>query len=177
MRQHVRHLYDVECDGYASDPHGSPGPQVVASYFIHRSHRKEGSHIQHPACKVLLSAKVAGMSTITTLKAWLNAATPLEREHLAVEVGTSAQYLFHLGANDDKKYKREPKPELAAAIERETKKMARNSKGRLPVVLRTDLISACRECEFAKKCLGERITASHFPIVVEDHGTEGGSCD
>jgi len=117
------------------------------------------------------------MSTITTLKSFLNAATLGERELLARNVKTSVAYLGHLAVNDDKKYKREPKPELAAAIERETKKMARNSKGRLPVVLRTDLISACRECEFAKKCLGERITASHFPIVVEDHGTEGGSCD
>jgi len=110
------------------------------------------------------------MTTITTLKAWLNAATPAEREHLAAEAGTSAQYLGHLAANDDKQYKREPKPELAANIERVTKAMARSSKGRLPVVYRTDLISACRECEFARKCLGERVTASHFPVVVDSGG-------
>lgn len=105
------------------------------------------------------------MSTITPLKVWLRQATTAERELLATNTGTSAQYLSHLAVNDDKLYKREPKPALAAAIERETKAMAKASKGRLPVVWRTDLVTACRECEFARKCLGERATASEFPIV------------
>ena len=104
-------------------------------------------------------------STITPLKAWLKLATIAERETLAKNVGTSAMYLSHLAVNDDKLYRREPKPALAAAIERETKAMAKASKGRLPVVWRTDLVTACRECEFARKCLGERATASEFPIV------------
>lgn len=110
------------------------------------------------------------MSTITILRAWLRAATAAERELLASRVGTSAQYLLHLAVNDDRAYKREPKPALAAAIERETRLMARASRGRLPVVLRTDLVTACRECEFARKCLGDAALASHFPIVtgVED---------
>lgn len=116
-------------------------------------------------------------ATITTLKAWLRAATQPERQHLADRAGTSVQYLGHLAANKDKKYAREPDPLLAARIEAATKDMNRTSKGRLPIVYRTDLITACRECEFAKRCLGERVTASHFPIVVEDHGSEGGSCD
>lgn len=107
------------------------------------------------------------MSTITPMKAWLNAATTAERELLAKNTGTSAQYLSHIAVNDDKLYKREPKPALAAAIERETKAMAKASKGRLPVVLRTDLVTACRNCEFAQKCLGDRATASQFPIVVD----------
>jgi hypothetical protein len=106
------------------------------------------------------------MNTITPLKAWLNAATTAEREMLAQNVGTSAQYLGHIAVNDDKLYRREPKPALAAAIERETKAMAKISKGRLPVVWRTDLVSACRQCEFARKCLGETAERSEFPIVV-----------
>lgn len=107
------------------------------------------------------------MTTITSLKAWLNAATTAEQSLLADRVGTSRQYLSHIAVNDDKSYKREPKPALAAAIERETKSMAKASKGRLPVVLRTDLVEACRQCEFARKCLGEDvIVRGDFPIVV-----------
>ena len=105
------------------------------------------------------------MSTITPMRAWLKAATPDERETLAKRANTSAAYLAHLAVNDDKAYKREPKIVLAAAIERETKAMAKASKGRLPVVLRTDLVGGCRQCSYAQKCLGERALASEFPIV------------
>ena len=105
-------------------------------------------------------------TTITPMKAWLNAATLAERELLAKNAGTSAQYIAHLAVNDDKLYKREPKPTLAAAIERETKAMAKASKGRLPIVWRTDLVTACRQCEFARKCLGEAAVRSEFPVVV-----------
>ena len=107
------------------------------------------------------------MSSITSLKAWLNAATPAERELMAARAGTSSQYLGHLAASEETNYRREPKPQLAAAIERETKKMAKASRGRLPIVWRTDLVSACRNCEFARKCLGGVVEASYFPIVSE----------
>ncbi len=106
-------------------------------------------------------------TTLTPLKAWLKAATVAEREHLAKATGTSSQYLGHIAVNDDRNYKREPKPALAAAIERETKAMSKASKGRLPVVYRTDLVSACRQCEFARKGLGEDvIVRGDFPVVV-----------
>jgi transcriptional regulator with XRE-family HTH domain len=72
------------------------------------------------------------MTTISTFKAWLRQATRAEQETLAERAGTSAQYLNHIAAGDDSNYKREPKPALAAAIERETKVMAKASKGRLP---------------------------------------------
>lgn len=107
------------------------------------------------------------MTTITKLKAWLNAATTAERETLARNCGTSAQYLAHIAVNDDKAYKREPKPSLAAAIERETRAMSKATKGRLPAVLRTDLVAACRACPYAQKCLGDAATAGEFPIVVD----------
>lgn len=105
-------------------------------------------------------------TTISPLRAWINAATLAERKVLADAVGTSVQYLSHLAVNDDKAYKREPKPGLAALIERETQAMAKASKGRLPVVWRTDLVQACRGCEFARRCLGETAVRSEFPIVV-----------
>jgi len=114
------------------------------------------------------------MTTFTVLKTWLRQATRAEQETLAERAGTSVQYLGHVAAGDDKNYKREPKPALAAAIERETKAMARASKGRLPVVYRTDLNSTCRGCEFARRALGDEVVVrSEFPVVVytpEDRG-------
>jgi hypothetical protein len=105
-------------------------------------------------------------TTITPLQAWLRSATVSEQQTLAERTGTSAQYLRHLAASEDKAYKRVAKAALAAAIERETKAMAKASKGRLPVVRRTDLNSTCRQCEFARKCLGDAVvTAGEFPIV------------
>ena len=41
--------------------------------------------------------------------------------------------------------------------------MAQGQQGPSSVVYRTDLIVACRECEFARKCLGERVTARTSP--------------
>lgn len=106
------------------------------------------------------------MSTLTVLKTWLRAATAAEREQMAQRAGTSVQYLHHLAAGEETNYKREPKPALAAAIERETIAMAKASKGRLPTVYRTDLVSACRACSFAVKCLGQDIVVrGEFPIV------------
>lgn len=116
------------------------------------------------------------MTTITQLKAWLNAATSAEREALAKAVSTSVQYLSHVAVNEDKAYKREPKIPLAAGIERETARMAKQSKGRLPVVLRTDLIEGCRACPYAQKVLGERAVASEF-VIVQGTDSEGGSPD
>lgn len=101
----------------------------------------------------------------TPLSAWLRAATPAERDDLAQRVGTSTQYLGHLAADETKKYKREAKPALAAAIERETLAMSKETRGRLPVVWRTDLNGTCRQCSFAQRCLRDVATRSEFPIV------------
>ncbi len=117
-------------------------------------------------------------TTITPMKAWLNAATTDERELLASRVGTSAQYLFHVAVNEDKAYRREPKLGLAAGIERETKAMHKASKGRLPIVLRTDLVSGCRSCPYAQKALGQDVVVrGEFPIVVAETDSEGGHAD
>lgn len=122
-------------------------------------------------------------STISTMKAWMQAATPAEQELLADRAGTSRAYLYHLAADDSTNYKREPKAALAAAIERETKAMARASKGRLPVVLRTDLNSTCRGCDFARRCLGDAVVASEFQVVTPASlpavaaDSEGGATD
>lgn len=100
------------------------------------------------------------MTTITPMKAWMMAATPAEQETLAEMVGTSRAMLYHYAGGF-----REVSATRGGEIERATKAMAKASKGRLPVVYRTDVVDACRGCEYAQKCLGERALASHFPIV------------
>lgn len=106
------------------------------------------------------------MNNISPLRAWMLAATPDEHRILAERAGTSKAYLHHLAAGEATNYKREPRASLAAAIERETKAMNRASGGRLPIVYRTDLNSTCRQCEFARRCLGDDVvTRSEFQVV------------
>jgi DNA-binding transcriptional regulator YdaS (Cro superfamily) len=101
------------------------------------------------------------MNTISPMKAWMKAATPDEQEALAARVGSSRQMLYFYSNGN-----RVASAERAGQIEEATTAMAKASKGRLPVVLRTDLAPACRGCKYAQKCLGERALASEFPIVV-----------
>lgn len=100
------------------------------------------------------------MKTLTPMKVWMAAATTDEQILLSDRVGTSRQYLYQLAGEH-----RQASAELGASIERETKTMAKASKGRLPVVFRTDLVAACRSCEYAQRCLGARAVVSEFPIV------------
>lgn len=100
------------------------------------------------------------MNTITNFKAWMKAATPDEQEALAQRVGTSRAMLYHYSNGH-----RVASSERAGQIEDVTAAMAKASKGRLPVVLRTDLSPACRSCQYARRCLGERALASEFEIV------------
>ena len=115
------------------------------------------------------------MTTITPIKIWMAAATPDEQELLAQRVGTTRAMLYQYSGGH-----RSASAERAIAIERETKAMHRASKGRLPIVYRTDLSAACRSCEFAARCLGEAVVVrSEFPIVTEADLTEseGGHVD
>lgn len=105
------------------------------------------------------------------------AATPQEQEALAEMVGTSRAMLYHYAGGF-----REVSATRGGQIEQATKAMAKASKGRLPVVYRTDVVEACRQCEYAQKCLGERAVASQFPIVDPRRGeldfeSEGGTAD
>lgn len=101
-------------------------------------------------------------------KLWMKTATTEEQQLLAHRIGSTRSYLYHLSADEDAKYKREPSPELAATIERVTGEMHKASGGRLPIVYRTDLATACRRCEFARKCLGPLAERTDFPIVNAD---------
>jgi hypothetical protein len=100
------------------------------------------------------------MKTISIVKQWMSLATVEEQQLLAERAGTSRGYLYQLAGGH-----RQASAELGAAIERESKFMAKASKGRLPIIYRTDIVAACRACDFAQKCLGERAVVSDFPIV------------
>lgn len=96
-------------------------------------------------------------------KLWMRAAEPAEQQVLADALGTSREYLYQISGGF-----RLCGPERGAQIERETTKMNKASKGRLPVVYRTDLVEACRQCEFAQKCLGAAAVRADFPIVTAE---------
>lgn len=104
-----------------------------------------------------------GMTTtthITPVRAWMSAATVAEQELLAQKAGTSRGMLFQLAGGH-----RQCSADLAGRIEAASAVMAKASKGRLPHIVRTDICAACRSCQYAAKCLGERAVVSDFPIV------------
>lgn len=98
--------------------------------------------------------------TITSIKAWMSAATVAEQETLASAVGTTRGMLYQYAAGN-----RDCSADRAGKIEAATAVMHKASKGRLPKIVRTDLCEACRACQYAAKCLGERAIVSEFPIV------------
>lgn len=100
------------------------------------------------------------MKTITSMKAWMSAATVDEQEVLAKRVGTTRGMLYQYAGGH-----RTASAERAGAIERATAEMHKASKGRLPRIYRTDLSEACLSCEYAQKCLGAKAVVSEFPIV------------
>lgn len=100
------------------------------------------------------------MKTISPMKQWMAAATVDEQELLAQRSGTSRGMLYQYAGGH-----RQASADRASAIERVSLEMHRASKGRLPKIYRTDLCNACLQCEYARKCLGERAVVSEFPIV------------
>jgi len=100
------------------------------------------------------------METITPMRAFMAAATPDEQNVLASRSGTTRGHLYQLAGGH-----RQASAELAGRIEAATAAMHKASKGRLPAIVRTDLCEACRGCQYAAKCLGERAVVSDFPIV------------
>jgi hypothetical protein len=101
---------------------------------------------------------------MNVIKQWMRLATKGEQIALADKAGTTRAYLYHLAGGKDAKYGREPMPVLAAALEKASAEMHKANKT-LPRIYRTDLVTACRQCEFAQKCLGAAAVRSDFPIV------------
>jgi hypothetical protein len=103
------------------------------------------------------------MKTITPMKAFMLCATKDEQEILAGKAGTTVGNLYQLSGGH-----RQASAEMAGRIEAVTIEMHRASKGRLPKILRTDLVEACRQCPYAQKALGSRAVTSEFPILAAD---------
>lgn len=87
---------------------------------------------------------------MTVMKDWMQKASTKEQLELARRAKTSRPYLYVL-SNDASGHSREAQPLLAARIERASMAM-REKNPKLPPILRTDLNSACRQCEYAKRC-------------------------
>ena len=101
------------------------------------------------------------------MKLWIQASTIDELKELAHGAGTSVAYCYQISGGF-----RQASPELAIAIERETERMHRETKGRLPRLYRTDLAKACAGCAFAHKCLGAAAVRSEFDVIDPDGGEE-----
>jgi len=76
--------------------------------------------------------------------------------------GTSRSHLYQLAGGH-----RQASTDKAISIERASKDLHKATQGRLPILWRTDLARSCKQCEFARRCLGEVAAASQFPIVGE----------
>jgi hypothetical protein len=115
------------------------------------------------AAILLQHATLRPMKTITSMKAWMLAATTEEQEALAERINTTRATLYQYASGH-----RTASAERAGVIERITADMHKASKGRLPRIYRTDLSDACLRCEYAQKCLKGRAIVSEFPIVSAD---------
>lgn len=89
---------------------------------------------------------------MSKIRDWMQRASTKEQQELARRAKTSRAYLYVL-SNSQGNYTREARPALAARIEKGTLAM-RDKNAKLPPVMRTDLNTDCRNCEFAKKCMG-----------------------
>lgn len=95
------------------------------------------------------------------LRYWMSKATEDERQLLAHAVGTSRGNLDQYAGGH-----RQPGAARGAEIEHVSREMSEHTAGRLPKLYRTDLVEACRGCEFAQKCLGKAIVdRAEFPLV------------
>lgn len=84
-----------------------------------------------------------------------------EQEQLALLAGTSREYLYQLGSGH-----RRASAEMAGRLERAAG-IVRSRSPRsemLPVLPRTALSETCRECQYARACVGDTI-ATAMPVV------------
>lgn len=107
-------------------------------------------------------------------KVWMRVATPGEQAVLAEALGTSRNMLYQISGGF-----KTVSAERGAAIEKLTEQMHLASVGRLPRIYRTDMVEACRNCEFARQCLGGAADRSEFQVVTAASiaGSQGGAHD
>jgi hypothetical protein len=99
----------------------------------------------------------------TALKLWMREATSVEQEELAKAGDTSRGQLYQV-AGGFRKFR----PGKAIGIEIKAAEMHKASKGRLPMVYRTDLATVCAGCAFAQKCLGPIALRAGFEVAEDD---------
>ena len=108
------------------------------------------------------SAKPRRPATITALKLWMRLATADEQEALAAKCDTSRQMLYQV-ANDHRNFS----ASKAGLIETASAAMHKTTRGRLPLLYRSDLAAACASCAYARECLGAR---AEFELVDDSAG-------
>lgn len=106
------------------------------------------------------------MKEINQMRAFLHAASNDEVAEVATLAGTTPGTLNQIAGS----YRTEGKPQvrsgLAGRIQNAVADVRRKNKA-LPIVLKTDLSSECRECEYAQKCLRDSVLKGEFNVVVE----------
>lgn len=105
------------------------------------------------------------MKEINQMRAFLHAASTEEIAEVATLAGTTPGTLNQIAGS----YRTEGKPQvrsgLAGRIQNAVGKVRLKNKS-LPTVLKTDLSSECRECEYAQRCLKDTVVKGEFNVVV-----------
>lgn len=100
--------------------------------------------------------------TLSPLQHWMRLATVEQQAELAARAGTSREYLYQIGSGY-----RDCSADLAGRIARAAQAIAESAPGNghlLPVLTRPALSKTCRDCEYARQCVGDLATATAFPI-------------
>ena len=103
------------------------------------------------------------------LKIWMDAASHEEKALLAELAGTSIGNLNQIAGGYRTGGAAAVRAGLARRIEKAAGAVAKRNRA-LPPLVRTDLSSECRECDFAQRCLGMKSAASGFDILDDTGG-------
>lgn len=107
-------------------------------------------------------AKSRRPTVVSALKLWMRLATAAEQEALAAKCDTSRQMLYQV-ANGHRNFS----ASKAGLIEAASAAMHKATRGRLPLLYRSDLAIACASCAYARECLGAR---AEFELVDDSAG-------
>ena len=81
------------------------------------------------------------------IRKWMKLATVYEQDRLAMIGGTARSYLYKLAGGF-----RIVTPDIAARLEKASKVLYKESKGRLPILARQDISDVCAECPYSPRC-------------------------
>ena len=101
------------------------------------------------------------------MRAWLDAASKDEKRELARRAETTMGMISQIGGGYRNKGRPQVRSGLARRLELAAAEMRKSNKA-LPELLRTDLSGECRDCEFARKCLGSKAVATEFEVLPGD---------